>query len=153
MTLSQGTHPTEFPNFRQTGSLTFAIPRDDPSFNVGLAAITLKGVIVRIPGAKTDDNRVSLELIHRGRAEFLDTARNLLVFSHEPRATQVVYDQVSGPITDDSANLGQDGSFAGLSPFATWTVSLLKANNPGLDLSNAAEITLDFSGFFFPFNG
>jgi len=152
VTLSRDTNSSDFFNFRQSGRMTFAIPRDHPAFKVGFAAITLKGVVARIVGVRTKNKEVSIQLVHHGRAEFLDSSKNLLVFSHEPRTTQVVYSQTSGAITDDSDNLGQDGSFAALSPFATWTISVLPENNQELDLSDATDIILDFSGFFFPFN-
>jgi hypothetical protein len=93
---------------------------------------------------------VAVRLIQHGRSLFLDPSHNVITFSHPPRFTSVVYTD-AGTITDLANNLGQDQTFAGLSPFATWTLVVSPDDNVNPDVSQVTEIDFDFAGFFFPF--
>jgi hypothetical protein len=151
VSISEKEYPAEFKNFKAHHILTFSIGCDHPAFRLGFSAISLQQVIVKVIGIVTDNGTVSIQLIHHGRSQFMTPSRKRVIFSHKARVTQIVYNVKTGPITDDKDNLGQDGTFAGLSPFATWTLAIKPADNVNPKFDGVTEIQMDFSGLFFPF--
>jgi hypothetical protein len=147
--LSAKEYPTAFAQFAKTNTLTFAIPFDDPAFRVGVYGISLSQVAISIIGLQTEDGRASVGFVHHGHARFLSQAKTPIVFSHDPRRTQFIYDLKTGTaISDQPNNLGQDGTFAGLSPFATWTLSVDPAANAKPKLDAVTAVELSFGGYF-----
>ena len=121
-------------NSANFGKLTFFIPPSHPSFNYDEPAITVRQVDVQIPGVKTDDNQISIRLIHGGVSTIKSPRRETITFSHEIRKTDIGYPLAgnTGPVT--VTRFANEDEYVYLSPFATWTLILDPTTNPGLDL-------------------
>jgi hypothetical protein len=147
--LSAQRYPSAFAQFLKTNTLNFSIPFDEPEFRRGVFGISLSQVAISVVGLVTDDSKASVRLEHHGRARFLNQALAQIVFSHAPRRTQFIYDLKTGdPISDLANNLGQDHTYAGLSPFASWTLSVDPSSNANPILNGVSAIELRFGGFF-----
>jgi len=151
LAISKQTHPAEFASFAKSNSITFSIPLDEPVFQLGFTELSLSTLKLLVKGIKSPNRNVSVHVTHHGRSTFQDRSRNSIVFSHAHKDAQIAYSFDSGPISHDDGNLAQDG-FAGISPFATWTIAIRKEdnNNQTLDLSHVSEIDLTFYGTYVP---
>jgi hypothetical protein len=151
--ITEAQFPEGFKSFRTPdGAITFSISLDNPSFQArnNYATIALRGIRIRLPGARSDNGFVGLKLTHHGHAIFIDPDGRELEFSHPPVAISMTAALQQAPGTPVPANLLIDNQ-AALSPFAVWTLGV-DDHEPGLDLSDVHTIVLTFDALGRTFN-
>jgi hypothetical protein len=150
--LTAVTHPHVFEGLLKGQLAVFNIPisgsreGDTRAFR-GRAEVTVNKIIIRMPGARTSDGDLFVRLRHNGRADFRTRSGQFLSFTHAPRVTFVQFPPEGGEASAPGDLGGQDGEYAYLSPFATWTLEVPASENRGLDLSGLKQIELNFEGF------
>lgn len=144
-----------FNNFRDPlsldfGRISFFVPIDYPSINLGFAGVTVKQVNIEIPGLKTDAAQLKISLLHSGKALFRDTQGNKIEFQHNSVDTEIVYKLKSTGLSTPINNnlIGTNNEYAYLSPFTVWTLFINPSFHPALNLTEVSHISLTFSGFF-----
>jgi predicted nucleic acid-binding Zn-ribbon protein len=141
--------PAMLAAFRKNGSLDFSITLEDrwvaASF-AGMAQVIATEFTVEVHGAGTTAGNLFVRLTHSGMAPFVDTAGKRWQFSHIPVLTSYDYTIASGQTLAGGSLAGQEGVEIGLSPFTTWRLSVLPADNPGLDLTKVENIEVRFAG-------
>ncbi len=159
--LSESTRPLQFERFRAgyrnerneaVHDLTFSIPIDAAEFQNSWAQVLAVNFSVEIPGIITSNGGVSVRLLHSGRAILRDQKGATMEFSHVYRLGEYSFETATGRRIG-GGNLGGDSDnkqYIGLSPFTAWTLRLKADHNPGLNLRQVKEITINFGGKYYP---
>lgn len=152
VTISAVDRADQFAGFRQVATnaqnepaylLSFSITPDEPAFS-NMAQVLASSFTISLPNATTTSGVIDIDLIHSGRAQLLDQQGSPWEFSHLSTLADYHIGQQAG------GDLSGGDQYIGLSPFTAWTLQLLANNNPGLDLSQVSEVTISFSGYYYP---
>ena len=138
---------SNFDQFTQTGKLTFEIPMDFEGFS-GFAQIIATNFKIQVHGIKASDDRVYVKLKHNGMAQFLNTAGEYFLFSHDPQHVFYAYAPSSGKVIAGGDLGGNGDEYVGLSPFTSWSLEIPTDPkfNKDIDFSEVTGITISFSG-------
>jgi hypothetical protein len=160
VTLTEVDHPELFRVFRgedeamtEPGLLSFSIPLGHEAFR-GLSEVRIDSVSVSFEGATpTVDKELRIRVTHGGTGWFQTTSGEVRQYSHNRRLATVFFNPARGKPDPEFTTLGGEvGKFADLSPFASWTVELRKADHPGIDLRQVLKgvraVNLEFTGVF-----
>jgi hypothetical protein len=141
-----------FDQFKQTGRLAFHLTPNSGGFRPEWSAVTVREVLIAVPGAKTKTGALSVVLVHNGAAWFHDSKGERVDFTHWPRTTAITYNIKDGNLLTDPANNlgGESGKYAYLSPFGAWTLLVLPDLNEALSLNRVKKVELVFKGYFLP---
>ena len=145
--------PSAFRLFRETKRLTFTLGRNLPLFRP-FRHLYVTRLRVWIHGVRLGqgESLVTVRLRHHGRSLFVSTREQEITFVHAPRVTTFQYD-INDALPDQKritadGDLGGGTGFDEVSPLAAWTIEVKQSDNPGVDISNVDEISLEFLGKF-----
>lgn len=141
---------TQLADFRTKGAIDFSILLDDNPWVkqnfAGFAQVVATDFVAEVRGATLTSGQLFVRLTHSGQAPFVDPAGTHWLFSHVPVSTSYKYDIASGGRLAGGALSGADHVQIGLSPFTTWTLRVIAADNPDLSLAGVDRITIKFKG-------
>lgn len=137
--------------FLKSGILSFTLRRDHPAYSAILEALPglrLTGMSLDLPGAKVADgvSQVPWKMHHAGHEAIYRADNSVNYFSHK----SIVFSGFS-PMNGQPPLVRPDFSeknlYAGVSPYASWTLSVSRNPSLGLDLSHLKKAVLNLSGF------
>lgn len=113
--------------------------------------IRLTKVMVWVKGAKTDNNRLYIDITHTGPEKIVDKYGKIYNFIHDAKSTSFEFnlnnlaDNSGGEIYYES--LIDDKKSALVGPFAdSWIIEIRPRANQGLDLNQISEVKVEFHG-------
>jgi hypothetical protein len=119
--LSKNFVPDIFIAFYNTGQLTFTIDSDLNQFKY-FSRVLVKSVKISLSLETESDLKIISILRHHGQSTVVDRSGTTLNFSHRIRDRYGEVDNVTNVVDIDLG--GKSGTYAFLSPFATWTLFL-----------------------------
>ncbi len=144
--LNDDTAPDFLACLRATGRALLRLRLDRPEF-LGLREVLVDKIALRIEGARAADHRLLVFVTHQGDAMFRTVTGDVVSFSHDPRRTFVKYDNLQVSDTATASLGGEDGKYAYLSPFATWTIEFPRVGNVGLETRDIRKVVIGFEAF------
>ncbi len=139
--------PASLKKFRTTGTLLFAIPITDPTFN-GLTQVLTQSIQISLSGIHPPDQALVANFTHCGRSTLLDEKGQPHDFSHVPASAQ--YRRLSdgtvsgvGQIGDTLESNAASAGYVGVSPYGPWRVQMFTSDVSILHSITKIEVSFD----------
>lgn len=138
-------------------TLLITIPIASKPFDIKWREVYARSIRVYFKNAKTNNQLLSVKIVHMGNSTFVDRNGKILNFTHSPVSITLtcqltknifVREEINNNII--GASNASSESFLGVSPFATWKIIIDSESNPGLDLSSLISVRIGFDIFYVP---
>ena len=145
--ISPADHVQAFRVLTTTKRLHFNLAPSHPGFE-DWAQVVAMSFTLKLEGVDDTTHALSLFLHHSGVAKVVGPDGVEHGYTHQPRTIPFKIDYAN-PANTAGGLIGEaEQGFAGLSPFASWTLDFSSSANDWLDLSTITSVELTFTGSF-----
>ncbi len=137
--------------FLKSGILSFTLRRDHPAYSSILEALPglrLTGMALDLPGAKVGPgvSQVPWRMVHAGYEAIYRADESVNYFSHKS-ISFTGFTPMNGHPPLVRPDFSERNLYAGVSPYASWLLTLSRNASLGLDLSHLDRAVLRLSGY------
>ena len=137
--------------FLKSGILAFTLRRDHPAYSAILEALPglrLTGMSLDLPGAKVSAgvSQVPWKMNHAGHEAIYRADDSVNYFSHKS-INFTGFTPMNGQPPLVRPDFSEKNLYAGVSPYASWMLTLSRNTTLGLDLSHLGKAVLRLSGY------
>jgi len=138
-------------SFRKSGLLAFTLRRDHPAYSAILEALPglrLTGMSLDLAGAKVSAGvtQVPWKMNHAGHEAIYRSDDSVTYFSHKS-INFTGFTPMDGQPPLIRPDFSEKNLYAGVSPYASWLLTLSRNTSLGLDLSHLDKAVLRLSGY------
>jgi hypothetical protein len=143
--------PEQWEAFKSSGILAFTLRRDHPDYEPifeNLPNLRLTGIALVLEGARLNPGQTQIPWViwHGGYEAIYKADGKAVYFSHQA-ATFTGFTPVASEPALIQPDISEKDLYAGISPFASWLLTIRRNVNLGLNLAGLTRADLHLSGY------